>query len=64
MGREKLFKDEEIQILKGLGLTFCEAKVYLALVKLGASPVKSISKVSILHDQTVTEYYLHFKKEG
>jgi sugar-specific transcriptional regulator TrmB len=40
------FKDEEVQTLTRLGLTFCQARVYLALVRSGIATAKTISKVS------------------
>lgn len=39
-------KDEHIQTLTELGLTFLQAKTYFALAKLGRADVKTISKVS------------------
>ena len=38
--------NEAIEVLKRLGLTCCQSRIYLVLVKLGASPVKTISKNS------------------
>jgi sugar-specific transcriptional regulator TrmB len=38
--------EEAIDVLKQLGLTYCQSRIYLILVKLGASPVKTISKNS------------------
>jgi sugar-specific transcriptional regulator TrmB len=38
--------EEAVEVLKQLGLTYCQARIYLVLVKLGASPVKIISKIS------------------
>lgn len=40
------FQDEEIQTMIRLGLTFCQAKVYLALARSGISTAKTISKVA------------------
>jgi sugar-specific transcriptional regulator TrmB len=45
MGR-KAVNDEPIETLMRLGLTFCQARIYLALVELGESPVRPISKNS------------------
>jgi sugar-specific transcriptional regulator TrmB len=45
MGR-KAVDDEPIETLMCLGLTFCQARIYLALVESGESPVKTISKNS------------------
>jgi sugar-specific transcriptional regulator TrmB len=39
-------QDEGVQTLTRLGLTSCQAKVYLALARSGISTVKTISKVS------------------
>ena len=36
-------KDEHVEILVRLGLTFCQAKIYLALLQLGTSSAKTIS---------------------
>ena len=41
-----MLNDKGTQVLIELGLTLCEAKVYLTLVKSGVSPVKSISKAA------------------
>jgi sugar-specific transcriptional regulator TrmB len=40
------FQDEEVQTLTCLGLTLCQARVYLALARSGMSTAKTISKVS------------------
>ena len=40
------FQDEEIQTLMHLGLTCCQAKIYLTLVRSGDSTAKTISKIS------------------
>lgn len=39
-------RDEAVQTLTSLGLTSCQARVYLALVQSGISTAKTISKVS------------------
>lgn len=46
-------KDEEIQVLVDLGLTFRQAKVYLTLVWLGESTAKTLSKYSHVHRQDI-----------
>lgn len=42
----KPVNDEPIEILTRLGLTFCQAKIYFALVQSGESSVKTISQKS------------------
>ena len=39
-------QDEEVKTLSRLGLTLCQARVYLSLVRSGMSTVKTISRVS------------------
>ncbi|MCW4007681.1 MAG: hypothetical protein NWF09_03175 [Candidatus Bathyarchaeota archaeon] len=46
-------EDEYVQILSRLGLTFLQAKVYLALAKLGKADVKTISRASKVARQDV-----------
>lgn len=38
-----MFQDEDVQTLTGFGLTFLQAKVYLTLVRTGASTVRKIA---------------------
>ncbi len=45
--------DEYIQTLTGLGLTFLQAKTYLALAKLGKADVRTISKASNVARQDI-----------
>ena len=40
------FKEESLQLMTSLGLSVLEAKVYLALAKMGKAPAKTISKAS------------------
>jgi sugar-specific transcriptional regulator TrmB len=40
------FKEESLQLMTSLGLTVLEAKVYLALAKIGKASAKTISKAS------------------
>lgn len=47
------FQDEEVQTLTRLGLTSCQARVYLALVRSGISTAKEISKDSKVTRQDV-----------
>lgn len=42
----KVANDEAIQTLQHLGLTFSQARIYLALAESGESPVRTISKTS------------------
>ncbi|MEM2998943.1 MAG: helix-turn-helix domain-containing protein [Candidatus Bathyarchaeia archaeon] len=46
-------EDEYVQILTRLGLTFLQAKTYLALAKLGKADVKTISKASKIARQDI-----------
>ncbi len=39
-------EERELEALTGLGLTLCQARIYLALVHLGTSTVKTVSGVS------------------
>ena len=40
------YKEESVEVLKNLGLTSCQARIYLSLISCGASTVKQISIVS------------------
>jgi len=40
------YKEESVDVLKNLGLTSCQARIYLSLLSYGASTVKQISIVS------------------
>jgi len=40
------YKEESVEVLKNLGLTSCQARIYLPLISCGASTVKQISIVS------------------
>lgn len=48
-----LQEDEQIQILSKLGLTYLQAKTYLALAKLGKADVKTISRASKVARQDI-----------
>ncbi|MEM4244306.1 MAG: helix-turn-helix domain-containing protein [Candidatus Bathyarchaeia archaeon] len=48
-----LQEDEQIQILSKLGLTYLQAKTYLALAKLGKADVKTIARASKVARQDI-----------
>ena len=41
-----LYKEESVEVLKNLGLSSCQARIYLSLISYGSSTVKQISIVS------------------
>ena len=57
-------QDKAIQTLTDLGITSCQAKVYLALVQLGASTVKTISKFSKVSRQDIYKITVTLQKLG
>lgn len=58
------FQDESLQILTSLGLTVLEAKVYLALAKLGKASAKIISKASKVAQSDVYRVVSKLEKHG
>jgi sugar-specific transcriptional regulator TrmB len=48
-----LIEDEDLKTLNCLGLTGRQARVYLALLRLGLSKAEAISKASIIHRQEI-----------
>ncbi len=56
--------DEYIRTLMGLGLTFLQAKTYLALIKLGKAEVKTISRASSVARQDVYRVMPALQKLG
>lgn len=55
---------DEKQILEELGLSKGEAKVYLALLKLGPSNVSKITKITEQHRTTIYDFLEHLLKKG
>jgi sugar-specific transcriptional regulator TrmB len=56
--------EQGVQVLTGLGLTFCEAKVYLALTEIGKVPVRAISKASHVARQDSYRILSSLHKKG
>jgi len=59
-----VFNDETIQFLQDVGLTFCQTKVYLTLVRSGISSVKEISKVSGVARQDIYRIIFSLQEIG
>jgi len=57
-------EDEAVQTLMGLGLTFCQAKVYLALVPNGSCTAKTISRISKVTRQDIYRIMPKLQKLG
>jgi sugar-specific transcriptional regulator TrmB len=57
-------EDEAVQTLMGLELTFCQAKVYLALVPNGSCTAKTISRLSKVTRQDVYRIMPKLQKLG
>jgi len=57
-------KDEAVQTLMGLELTFCQAKVYLALVPNGSCTAKTISRISKVTRQDIYRLMPQLQKLG
>jgi len=55
---------DEKEVLKELGLSGGEVKVYLALLKLGPSNVNKIAKMTEQHRTTVYDFLDHLSKKG
>lgn len=55
---------DEKEVLKELGLSDGEAKVYLALLKLGPSTVNKITKITEQHRTTIYDFLEHLSKKG
>lgn len=55
---------DEKEVLKELGLSDGEIKVYLALLKLGPSAVNKITKITEQHRTTVYDFLEHLSKKG
>jgi len=64
MERAPMIQDEYIQTLMGFGLTFLQAKTYLALAKLGKANVKAIAKASNVARQDIYRIMLTLEKLG
>jgi sugar-specific transcriptional regulator TrmB len=56
--------EDEVQILMRLGLTLCEARVYLALVSSGMSTAKTISRVTDINRGNVYQIIPSLQKLG
>jgi sugar-specific transcriptional regulator TrmB len=56
--------DEEIQVMRELGLSFSQAKVYLTLAKLGTSPAKAISESSHVARQDLYRVLFSLQEMG
>lgn len=63
---DRLFSvnDEKIKVLQHLGLTFRQAKVYLALVELGIASAKAVSQVSDVTRQDVYQILFELQDFG
>jgi len=59
-----MIQDEHIQTLTGFGLTFLQAKTYLALVKLGKADVNTIAKASNVARQDIYRIMPTLQKLG
>lgn len=59
-----MIQDEHVQTLMGLGLTFLQAKTYLALAKLGKADVKTIAKASNVARQDIYRLMPTLQKLG
>ncbi len=55
---------DEKEVLKELGLSEGEAKVYFALLKLGPSSVSKITKITEQHRTTIYDFLEHLLKKG
>ena len=64
MERAPMMQDEHIQTLMGFGLTFLQAKTYLALAKLGKANVKAIAKASNVARQDIYRIMPKLQKLG
>jgi sugar-specific transcriptional regulator TrmB len=64
MERASIVQDEHVQTLMGLGLKFLQAKMYLALAKLGKADVKTISKASNVARQDIYRIMPTLEKLG
>ena len=64
MERAPMMQDEHIQTLIEFGLTFLQAKTYLALAKLGKANVKAIAKASNVARQDIYRIMLTLEKLG
>jgi sugar-specific transcriptional regulator TrmB len=58
------FKEESLQLMTSLGLTVLEAKVYLALAKLGKASAKAISKASQISQPDVYRVLSKLENHG
>jgi sugar-specific transcriptional regulator TrmB len=58
------YKDEEIRTLARLGLTFCEARVYLTLARSGLATVKTISNLSNIAREEIYRIMPKLQKLG
>ena len=58
------FKEESLQLMTSLGLTVLEAKVYLALAKLGKASAKAISKTSKISQPDVYRVLSTLENDG
>jgi sugar-specific transcriptional regulator TrmB len=59
-----MIQDEHTQTLMGFGLTFLQAKTYLALAKLGKADVKTIAKASNVVRQDIYRAMSKLQKQG
>jgi sugar-specific transcriptional regulator TrmB len=64
MERAPMMQDEHIQTLIEFGLTFLQAKTYLALAKLGKANVKAIAKASNVARQDIYRIMPKLQKLG
>ncbi len=55
---------DERDVLKELGLSDGEVKVYLALLKLGPTTVNKITKITEQHRTTIYDFLEHLQKKG
>lgn len=58
------FKEESLQLMSSLGLTVLEAKVYLALAKIGKASAKTISKASRISQPDVYRVLSKLENHG
>jgi sugar-specific transcriptional regulator TrmB len=63
-GNADMSNEEHVQTLMGFGLTFLQAKTYLALAKLGKADVKTTAKVSNIARQDIYRIMPTLQKIG